>query len=207
PIGRLVEEHDLRLVDQERGEPDLLAHAVAVAADHVVPEVRELEEVEESFDGAPALLTSFEPVGVGDEAQELSPRQVRVDERLLVQVPEPGLCGLGLPPDVDAADGGAAGAGNGQPAEHAERGGLAGAVAPQQAEDLPAKHREVDTGDGNFLAESFRERAGLDRYRLAHYQAAPPKMTLLNAERRRFGRSRRGGPRDAFKMWVMTGWL
>ena len=49
-----------------------------------------------------------------------------------------------------------------QAAQHAEGGGLAGAVGPEQAEDLAAAHLEVDVVDGGEGAEFLDQLLDLD---------------------------------------------
>ena len=85
-----------------------------------------------------------------EEAQVLLDGQVEVERELLAHVPEPALPGIGLGGDVDAAEpGDAARRGREQPGEHADGGGLAGPVGPEEAEDAPARNVDVDVPDGD----------------------------------------------------------
>ena len=60
----------------------------------------------------------------------------------------------------------AAGGGQ-QPAQHAEGGGLAGAVRPQQAKDLAARHLERGAGHGGEIAEAAHQVAHHDHRAVA----------------------------------------
>src|SRR5437588_869936 len=60
--------------------------------------------------------------------------------------------------------------------EHAERGGLAGAVRPEQAENLPALDRERDLSARRAAAERFRESVRLDGRQVAAILPQPSAL-------------------------------
>jgi hypothetical protein len=49
-----------------------------------------------------------------------------------------------------------------QPAQQAQRGGLAGAIRPHQTEDLALGHREIQVVHRSQFAEATREAGGFD---------------------------------------------
>ena len=84
---------------------------------------------------------------------EVAPtRQRPVDDRLLEHDRARPARRERLGDDVPAGEpGGAGGRGDG-PGEHADGGGLAGAVGPQEAEDLAGEDVEVDATHGLHIA-------------------------------------------------------
>ncbi len=85
------------------------------------------------------------PLAVGhgvharDEIEVLRDREVLVEAEALRHVAHLALDALGVAHDVVAEAGAAALVGREQPAEHADRGGLAAAVRAEEAVDLPAR--------------------------------------------------------------------
>ena len=68
-------------------------------------------------------------------------------------------------PDVDAEDLGLAAVDLQQGRQHAEHGGLAGAVGAEHAEDLAAAYLQVDAVDGAVVAEGLDQAVRGDRER------------------------------------------
>ena len=84
-------------------------------------------------------------VDAGDEFQVLAHREVLVEAEALGHVADLALDLVGLGADVVAEAGAVAFVGREQPAQHADGGGLAGAVGPEEAVDRAALdlHRQV----------------------------------------------------------------
>ena len=82
-----------------------------------------------------------EAVDARDELQVLQDRQVLVEAEALRHVADVALDLLALRADVVAERRAAAAVGRQQPAQHAQRGGLAGAVGAEEAVDLAAPAR------------------------------------------------------------------
>ena len=89
---------------------------------------------------------------LGDVIQVFARRHPVVEGGVLGQVAETGTGGALLAGGLQPGDPGAPGGGQRQPGEHAHGGGLAGAVAPQEAED-----RAV--GDGQVQVDQRLHRA------------------------------------------------
>src|SRR3989442_15400114 len=94
-VGGLIQQQHRRLTDEQGSEADLLPHAVAVAANQLAVLVRKVEQVEKPGHPFFALPAARHPVEIGDEVEELSSCQVRMNEGLLVQVSKTRLCGKG----------------------------------------------------------------------------------------------------------------
>ncbi len=135
-IGRLVEEEDLRRVDQGAGKAELLLHPAGEIARLAPFERRQVAEGKEPlyFFGTPFLRHA---VDVGVEVDVLHHGQVGIEAEALAHVADLFLDRLGLPDRVPPHDPGFAGGRVHDGGEQAHGGGLAGAVRPDQAEDLP----------------------------------------------------------------------
>ena len=134
---RLVDDDHLGAMHERARDDQLLAHAVAVALDQLVAPLLEIEQREQL---ARAVL-DLRPVLVvqpGDEAQELGARQLLVDERAVGNEAELALRGDRIGDDIDAADVHGAARRPQDAGDHAQRRRLAGAVGPEEAEQLAA---------------------------------------------------------------------
>src|SRR5262249_37841838 len=94
---------------------------------------------------------------------ELGPGQVRIDERLLVQIAEHGLGALRVAADIDAANRGPAGCRSDETAEHPQQRGLTCAIRANDPEDLTCLDGQADAADGLHDAESLGQAGRLDR--------------------------------------------
>ena len=104
-----------------------------------------------------------EAVHAAKEANVLVDGQQLVEREALRHVADALLHALGIGRHVDAPDRSAARCRPQQAAEHANRRGLAGAVAAEKAEDLAAPDVERQSVDGHERAEPAREIPDLDR--------------------------------------------
>ena len=96
----------------------------------------------EALDGGARLAAGIgEAVDAGDELQVLQDGEVLVEAEALRHVADVALDLLALGADVEAERRAAAAVGREQPAQHAQRGGLARAVGAEEAVDLAALAR------------------------------------------------------------------
>src|SRR5579859_2850382 len=71
-VGWFVEQQHRRFADEQRGETDLLFHAMAVAADKLAFAPAQLEQGEQSGHPLFALRTARNSIEVSDVVQELT---------------------------------------------------------------------------------------------------------------------------------------
>ena len=106
----------------------------------------------------------------GLEPHELAPGHQRVDGGVLQGDADRPAHRARLGHHVVAGHPGPPGGRAQERGEHAHEGGLAGAVRPEEAEDLALLDDQVDAGDGGEVAEAPDEALRLDR--VAHEVAA-----------------------------------
>ena len=143
---RFVENDELGIVHERAGEGDLLQHALGEAAAALV-RVRGEAEPADQFGGAGLRLARIDLPEAGDEFEILVWGQAVVDHRL---VGDPGDDRLGLQrilAGVDAEHRDGAGFGLQQAGDHAEDGGLAGAVGAEQRVELAAFDAQLQVFD------------------------------------------------------------
>jgi hypothetical protein len=97
-----------------------------------------------------------------DQLEVLEPREVLVDGRALAREPDAETELLGVAHHVEPVDLGAAAGGREQRGEDAHRGGLAGAVGPEESEHRALLHLEVDALERLHVAEMLHELFGTD---------------------------------------------
>ena len=147
PDRRLVEEHDLGIVEQRRGE--VAAHALAERElSHGRPEERlELEELGEARQ---VLLVALlrHAIDVTEQLERVAQRQVPPElDPLAEDDADPPRQLDPLPRGIEPGDANAPGRGHEDPGEHLDRGRLAGAVRAEVAEELALLHGERDPVD------------------------------------------------------------
>src|SRR5205823_11452978 len=109
--------------------------------------VLELHEPQE-LRGRPALR-----VVAAELVERLARRDLVVERGRLELHADAGANRRSVLAPVEAADLDLAGVGLGQPFDHLERRGLAGAVRAEETEDLTRRDAEIDAGDGEDLRE------------------------------------------------------
>ena len=131
----LVEEQQPRPVHEPAGQVDAPAHAARVGPHLPVGGLLEAEQHEQLV-GARARLRAREAIQAAHHVQVLAAGGVARESRLLHREADRAAHCAGLAYDVVARDRRAARGRRQERAEHAHRGGLAGAVGPEQAERL-----------------------------------------------------------------------
>src|ERR1700687_4381561 len=159
PHGGLVEEEHLRVMEQGSGQGQLLPHAAGVAGEEVVAALVQIEEFQQRLDPAIAKA-SLDVIEVAGKLQELSGAELVVEGRGIRHVPNAGLRPLRLRHDVDARYPGRAARRPEQADQHLDRGRLAGAVGPQEAEELPWSHLQVQVLHGRQAAVALGQEPG-----------------------------------------------
>jgi hypothetical protein len=107
-------------------------------------------------------------VDAGKERDVLVHGQPFIEREALRHVADAPLDAFRVAADVDAADDGRSGCRREQSAQHPDRGGLAGAVAAKEAEDLAGTHLERHVVDGKEVAETAGQVLDVDCRRRRH---------------------------------------
>ena len=150
-VGRLVEDEQARTVQEAASDEQALAHALRQRAARGVTLVAEIEGRQHVLDGwLEHVAGKFETLA--EEAQVFRRRHVFVERIAVAQkadlAPQGGLVGArGLTVEGDAARARAQ-----HRRQHAQRGRLAGAVGPDEAEDRAAGDRQGQAAHGPALA-------------------------------------------------------
>ena len=141
------------------GSIEALAHPAGVLLDRVVRPIGQPHLLEDLVDGRFGLVTP-QAVQAGRVAQVLATGQAAVETDRVGQVADPALDLPGLPGRVETHHAGLARGRLGQAEQHQDRGRLAGAVLPEQTEDLARVDREVKFADRGqlpvFLGQAAR---------------------------------------------------
>src|SRR5581483_3219402 len=193
PRCRLVEEHDRRIAEQRSCQGDALAQSLREAAAEVLCTRAEVDRVERVPDPLARMLEAEQP---GEELEVLGHREAEI---------EPGAFrhhGDSLPDlraaarvERDARDARGAGRRRDQRGEHAHGRRLAGAVRPEEPEDLTGLDAERDVVDGDAFAKALRQPIDDEcgclgrRARLSRARQRAQRLPLLVVEA---GRSRCG---------------
>ena len=149
--GGLVEEEDPRVVEQAAGEVHLLALAGRQGAHPLVALLAQADGVDQLVHPAPALARA-QAVELA-EHPELLARLEDAVARLLAagdHVHDPADL-LGLRGHVEAEDPGGPRGRQQERGQDLDQGGLAGAVGPEQAEELARGDLQVDPGEGGDI--------------------------------------------------------
>ena len=115
--------------------------------------------VDDERAGASSSRAPVEPVDAAEEPDVLIDGQLLVEREALRHVADAALDAFGIAADVDAVDRGRAARRLQQPAQHADRRGLAGAVAAEKAEDLALAARRTTRDRRRRSRRSVRVRS------------------------------------------------
>ena len=155
PGRRLVEQHDLRLVQQRARQRDPLLQSLRELRGAIVLPIGDIEEIERFIDGARRVRDAMQPridEKVRSDRQTV-PQARRFREETNVTAKA---CSC-VPRHRFAVDADAAAGRVDQPGEHAQRGGLAGAVGTEQREDFARRQLKRNIVYGHARIEAARE--------------------------------------------------
>ena len=157
--GRLVEQEQLGLMQHAGGEREALLPAAGERSGELRGAAAEAQAFDRPVDGGAALRHA---VDAGDEVEVLADREVLPEREALRHVADAPLDLAALLDDVVAEAGAGAGVGRQQPAYDADRGRLAAAVGPEEAEDLAAPDLQRQVVDDMLVAEALVQPANID---------------------------------------------
>jgi hypothetical protein len=163
PGGGLVEDQDLRLVDERAGDRQAALQAAGQRVDLVPGPVRELDEIEQRVGPLPDDPAGQAEVPAVDE-QVLPDGQLDVEGVLLGDHAEPGPDRGPVPDRIEAEDGHLAVRRRRDAADHPHRRGLSRAVRPQEAERLAAVQVEIDPVYRREIPEPLGQAARTDEH-------------------------------------------
>ena len=157
-LERLVEHENTRRVDHRAGEHDLLRHARRVVGDHTAEGVDQVEGARE-IGHARLHDRGREPAQHTVVVEELTSGETIEGSQTVRQHADEPLRPRRVGRGVDSAHLDRAAVGAQQPGDHRERGRLAGTVRPDESEERPRRHRQVDAVDGTGVAELLDDAA------------------------------------------------
>ena len=163
PGGRLIEEDELRFVEQRLGQPHPLKHALAVAAQRAIGRVEQVDACQQPIDAgvqrnaAQTIEPAVKPqqLGRGERVVKAKVFGKKADARAGRAIAE--RCAQHVPRAGRRLD---------QRQQHLDRRGLAGAVRAEEPEDLAGAHAQRQIGHRERRAELLAQRVGLDHPRL-----------------------------------------
>ena len=161
PDGGLIQHQYFGVVHQGGSQRGLLLHAVAVRVDGVVAGLGQVEQAQQLVD-PPRHLGFLQLVQVADESQQLAAGELGVQ---VGGIGDEAAGGLGLQRlglHIVARHAHAARGGLEQADDHLDRSCLSGAVGAEEAEHLPAAHREADVVHRQLLAVALDQVLGFD---------------------------------------------
>ena len=155
----LVEEQQLRLGQQRPRQGQALLHPLAQPPDLVPGALVQLQQFQIAINLLPRIQRLVEP---GEVEQVVAGAHPGVEARRLGQQADALVQALGLPGRIQAQHRSFAVGGGDHPGQHPHRGGLAGAVGSEQAQDLAGTDLEVQAVDGQGLFEMLGQAVGGD---------------------------------------------
>ena len=160
PDGRLVQDQQTRPMEQADGNVETPLHASRQVLRPLLGTVRERDDLEHLVDPARQLRATH-PVQPAEEAQVLAGAEVRVDGEVLRHVADLLLGRRRAGLDGDPVDHHVAAVPTEDPADHRDRGRLAGTVGSEEAVCLADRDFERDAVDSQALGEPLaKTRAG-----------------------------------------------
>ena len=154
--GGLVEQNQLRIVQQRAGNIQPAFHAAAEPLDPIVAAVFQPHERQRIL-GSMCKLLARQAVEAAEQLEIRPGRQLVVERQFLGHQPHASLQVIrvlmhGLPPKRHGTF-----IGSRESAHDGQRGGLAGPIRPQQAEGFTGTYLERHVIDGDPVAETFLE--------------------------------------------------
>src|SRR5437773_1336523 len=160
--GGLVEEDELRAVHERAREREPLPVAAGQLAGELARVPHEIAEAEHPLDLC-RPLGAWDHVDARVKGEVLFDRQVVVERKALRHVADGRLDALGVAPQIDPEHAALPLGRLEDPAQHAERRGLPGAVGPEKPVQLATADPEGEAVHSHDPAEALREPARDDR--------------------------------------------
>ena len=158
---RLVEEQQLRVVDQRRSQCEAPLHPARALGELLAPVGAQVDEVEQVLEPA-APPAQRHPVDGGDERQVAPHAQRREQHRLLGHVADPRPRRHAEVDRILAEDADRAAARRGQADQLADERGLAAAARADEADDRAPVDGQVDPVEHDLVAERLHQTLGHD---------------------------------------------
>ena len=159
--GGLVEKQQRQARDQACRQIQASTHATGEVLQRFGRGLDQIELLEE-FQGLGARIAAAQAEQPREDHEVLGRRQILVDGGVLAGDADQGSDRGGFTADVVAEDARLTAVGAKESGEHADGGGLAGAVRPEDAEHRAGGDGEADAVDRAVLAELLDESVGLD---------------------------------------------
>jgi hypothetical protein len=163
PVHRLVQEEQLGVGQQARGDPQPLTHAHGVLRDPVVAAAGQADPLQRRPDAVPRGRLACR----SQKPQVLPAREMGVEPGFVHDGADSSERRVAMPRDRVSEQGHRASIGAGQSQQHPDERGLAGAVRAEVAERRSPGDQELNTIHGNIRPETLDEPVGL------HGPAAP----------------------------------
>ena len=180
--GRLVEQQKLRARQRAGAERQTLLPAARQFAGQLLLAAGEAEPLDRRARGRNGL---GDAVDAADEFQVLAHREVLVERELLRHVADLALDHVGLRADVVAEAGAGALVGREQAAQHADGGGLAGAVGAEEAVDRAALDLHGQVAHHRAPVETLGQALHVDDD-VVHFDGSCGSMTVIGWPTRNF---------------------
>lgn len=156
PCGWLIEDQQLRVVDEGTGQNQPTYHATRELSDLILLAMLESHKFQESLRSLLCLLFGDIEIA-GEELEVLRHGEVGIQVVLLLADADAGFNGTELLGNREPEDPEIAPCHGGEAVDHADGGGLAGAIGAQDAEALPLKNVEVDAAHCDKLNECLSQ--------------------------------------------------
>src|SRR5262245_2624518 len=156
---RLVKQQELRRMHDTGGERQPLLPAARQRAGQLILPLGEAEPLQRAID---LLADRLQPIEPRHEFEILPDRQVLIEGEALRHVANLELDTVALGDDVEPKAGALPRVRFQQSAQHADGRGLAAAIRPEEAYDLPFLHLEIDVVDHHSAAEALGQPLHLD---------------------------------------------
>src|SRR5579863_206900 len=175
--GRLVEHEYGRIMNQGLGEPDALAIALGELPADAMSHLGEAADVDH-VSGGVLDLGAADAAQLGDEFQIALDAHIGIERRVFRQVADQAAGFERIGEDVEAVDEHGAGSRRHKAGDDAHRGGFAGAVGSEKAQNLAAFGAKGDPFDGEEIAVGLAQVLDVDHRRAARWRLS--LITLVN---------------------------
>ena len=179
--GRLVEQQKLRVGQRAGAEREPLLPAARQFAGKLLLAALEAEPLDHRARRRRRLGKSVKP---GDEFEIFAHRQILIEAEALCHVTDMALDFVGFGADVETEAGALPLVRREQPGEHADGGGLAGAVGTEKSVDGAALYLHGQIAHHGAAAEGFRQAVDIDGDFMTVGHGFGPSVTLTGCPTR-----------------------